>query len=164
MTDIQSMIVLPSAYAKEKGTTPQTVMTWIEKAELKPAYSEGRTKLFMRAELDDAADKYGKGSKAGYIHPDQYKAVEDHRDRLIMVTIERDAEIERLKAIINTLQSEYDATVDKQDELMDKAERAINERLYGKAVTDEEMDELMEEQDEVLASSGEDELLAVMAE
>lgn len=137
-------LALPSTLAEELGTTPQTVMTWIEKAKLKPKFEDKRTKLFSRIEVTKAGKEYGKGSKAGYVHPDKYAALESLHREVLMREVELIEKYNDLLANFNTLQSEYDATVTKHDELMDKAERSLNERLYDKSLTDDEMDALVE--------------------
>lgn len=165
MTDFDPFadLALPSTLAEELGTTPQTVMTWIEKAKLKPKFEDKRTKLFSRTEVTEAGKEYGKGSKAGYVHPDKYAELQDLHRNAVLRQIELEEELRRVAANFNTLQSEYDATVNKHDELMDKAERSLNERLYGKSLTDDEMDaELQEETDAHVEAEEADALLALV--
>jgi hypothetical protein len=139
MSDYSDVITV-AAFAKEIGSSAQTVGNWVEKAGIKPIHSIDKLRLFSKAALAEGAEKYGR-SRAGYVHPDKFKELQDLHANAVLRQIELEKENEYLLANFNTLQAEYNAVMDKADENMDKAERMMNQLVTGESLTDAEYDE-----------------------
>lgn len=106
-------------FAEKAGTTPQTVQKWADAAGVKPVFKAGVTNVYLLPDLQSAMESFSTNAKAfkalGYVHPDMHKAVVDHRDRLIQVSIERDARIMELEEDSKFLAALRAAGVDNWD-------------------------------------------------
>lgn len=98
-------VISLSDFAKKVNIGVQTIQKWLTVAEIKPVGKFGVTNVYLVSDLEklvaDNSTNAGALRAIGYVHPDQHKAIVDHRDRLIQVTIDRDAEILDLQANLN---------------------------------------------------------------
>lgn len=68
-------------YAEKIGSSAQNLKVWCDKADVKPVHKFGNTNVYAGADLEMAVGKYSSSASTlraiGYIHPDQYKELQD---------------------------------------------------------------------------------------
>lgn len=121
------------SFAKGMEINPATFAGWLKKAkeanEIEPVTRLGNANMYSMDDLRKLVEKHATSSRQlrtlGYVHPDLYKAVEDHRDRLIGVTVERDAEILELKAELQEMEYNSNVEIENLRTLLAEAENNL---------------------------------------
>lgn len=108
-----SQIVSLSDFAKENKVVAASLAKWIEADGIKPVLKLGNTNGYNRDDLKKAVGNHSNSATVlravGYVHPDQHKAVEDHRDRLARITAEQTAQIADLESQLTELLAKHDS-------------------------------------------------------
>jgi hypothetical protein len=81
---------------KIRVTTPQTLARYIERAEKEGSPVTvvkvvGRSRIYLKSELQALVDKYKPVAGAAKVHADQHREVVEHRDRLAVQLAELQA-------------------------------------------------------------------------
>jgi len=86
-------------FASRRGVTPSAVKKWVDVEEVESFRKIGNLNLYVAFELESAYDKHssvGKAVKAmGYVHPDQFKALQDQHSETSRIHAETAAELEK---------------------------------------------------------------------
>jgi hypothetical protein len=118
-----------ASFAKKLAVTVGSLKKWMDSNSVKPVGAFGSTNVYSIAEMQKAVEDHSQSGKTmrslGYVHPDQHKDVVDHRDRLIRMVTENEAEIERMSESLRLLAALEAAGVDNW-EGYDHAMRILN--------------------------------------
>lgn len=103
-----SQYVTYGDFAKKIGIkSAQTIQTWAEKEGVKPVHTYGNMNLYKVSDLEKAMENRSSNAehfrKLGYVHPDQHKAVMDHRDSLAVASAALVADFNELTAEVEAL-------------------------------------------------------------
>lgn len=119
MADI-SEVETAAQFAERVKTSSGNVFNWIEKAKVKPFAKFGNTNVYLITDLTSAMEKHATSAKSfkalGYVHPDQYKAVQDLHASAVQETLQLHEENDKLAAELEELQ---DASVHQDALYMD---------------------------------------------
>lgn len=96
------------SFAKGMEINPATFAGWLKKAkeakEIEQVTRLGNANMYSIDDLRKLVEKHATSSRQlrtlGYVHPDLYHSVADHRDRLIVDNIAQASEIQVLKAAL----------------------------------------------------------------
>jgi hypothetical protein len=110
--DFGSIMTL-AQFAEKIDTTVGNVKNWADKADVKPVHKFGNTNVYAVSDLEAAVGKFASTASAlravGYIHPDQYKDMQDLHAAAVREMIQMQEEYNTLLANFNGVQAEYDS-------------------------------------------------------
>lgn len=111
-------------YAAILGVTGQTLSKWLEEEGVKPALVAGNTRLFDVDELAKVAEgkntSLSKLKALGYVHPDQYKDMQDLHASAVREAIDLAKQLANYREIISNYEARLidSGALDPEDSIM----------------------------------------------
>jgi hypothetical protein len=107
-----SSVMTFAQFAEKIGTTVGNVKNWADKADVKPVHKFGNTNVYNVADLEAAVGKFASTASAlravGYVHPDQYKDMQDLHASAVREAIELQSENDKLANELEKLEDAAD--------------------------------------------------------
>jgi predicted nuclease with TOPRIM domain len=118
--DLSSFTTL-SDFAEETGANTASVRSWAEKAELKPVGKFGNSNVYLRTDVVKAMEEHSTQAsgfrKLGYVHPDQYKALQDLHSETAAESARLLAANENLHSVVVKMEEQQDRALESYEAL-----------------------------------------------